>query len=202
MGEFNLNGDYFDYLYDRFLPNFEDGVPFRFRILFNILHGLEYYWVVPNDENRAADAYSLREDFYNMWIAENWPASPFTSDGAGTPPTFDEVFSGSCTVLEVLCALANRFENEIAHDDFCGNRESLWLWEMLCNMGVSHMNDRSITDQDVLSIKYRVQNVLDRRYGPHGYGGLFPRNDPTVPDQREVELWYQMQGYYSEKGVL
>jgi hypothetical protein len=39
---------------------------------------------------------------------------------------------------------------------------------------------------------------VNREYDPDGRGGLFPL-DGTHANQREVELWYQMQAYIIER---
>lgn len=204
-GSISLNELYFDYLYSRFGHHYKTS-EIDYKILFKTLHKMEYYWVLPHDENRASDAYTLRHEFYDEFITSEYfnfrPLDEIDDAVLQSIPSFDEVFSGSCTVLEVLCALASRFESEIAHDDNFGNRETQWLWEMFDNLGFCKYVDRKITDQDIAVVKAKIQKVLDRTYQPDGRGGFFPRTNPYLPDQRDLELWYQISGYFSERGVV
>ena len=98
-------------------------------------------------------------------------------------------------VLEVMIGLAKRMI-------FFGGREvSDWLKEMMENLGFGE----DTTSDDVYDLyggDDYVYNTLDifvnREYDPDGRGGLFPL-DGTHANQREVELWYQMQAYIIER---
>lgn len=186
----NLNDDYFEWLYSMF-GHRPGNNKYEYHILFKTIHRIGFYWLLPNDENRAVDAYELRHQYYNLRQAQ-------TNEEL---PAFDEVYTGDCTALEVLCALAIRFERDVMHDDGVGDRSIFWFWDMMGNLGFTKMYDGAITQQDQLTVKHRIYEWLDRAYDANGHGGLFPRTNPYLPDQRDLEMWYQMNGYYSEKGI-
>ena len=194
----DINEEYFQYLYTRFGHHYGTSED-QYRILFKTLNRIEYYWTIPRDENRASDAYALRNEFYNYYIAMNSVRDD--AEQIIIPPCA-EILTGSCSVLEVLCALAARFENDIAHNDSIGNRETKWFWEMMDNLGFQKYVDRVMTSENSFAVIRKIQDVLDRRYNPNGVGGMFPRINPYVPDQRDLELWYQISGYFSERGAI
>ena len=75
-----------------------------------------YIWMLPNDENRAADGLSLRNRFeYETGI---------------------RVGIGNCSVLEMLIALANRIENEIMGDPVREDNTWYWFWAFIDNLGL------------------------------------------------------------------
>lgn len=130
--------------------------------------------MIPYDENRFEDGRVLRENF--------------------THETGETVFDGtfcSCTMLEMLIGMARRMR-DIMEDQTEApyNTVSRWFNEMLDNLG----KPRKRSSWDRYRWDDAIETVLQRTYKPTGEGGLFPRNDPTQ-DQREVELWGQMNGY-------
>jgi hypothetical protein len=144
----------------------------------------EFYWSVPNDDNRAEDGKELRKLYcgreYTSFVAR--------------------ALEGPCSVLEMLIALAERIEDMLATQRG-PNRTKKWFWEMIHNLGL-----REIFDDDSPELIYTKrrdnQRALDiflrREYLPNGKGGLFPHTSLGT-DARKVEIWYQMQSYYAEK---
>lgn len=129
-----------------------------------------FVWLVPNDDNRIQDGLDLRYE----WTTE-----------LGIEPS-PEWMNRDCSFLEIVIALSRRlaFEGE--------GHPPTWFWHLLGNLGLQECTDRSRYNQGW------VDDVLDtvilRTYEPNGRGGLFPLRH-SKHDQREVELWYQMNEY-------
>lgn len=171
-------------------------------ILAKILHDVEFYWTVPNDDNRASDGVKLRE----VWLSTL--KNEAEDLGVGTYIPMDAL-KGPCTMLEMMVALASRLESDVMQNDTDGNRTWLWFWYMVHNL-ISDANnmdchwwhkactDDSITPDVANIIKEMVRICLDREYGVNGHGGcLFPLLNCLV-DRREVEIWYQAQDWINE----
>ena len=94
--------------------------------------------------------------------------------------------SGPCSTLEMLIALADRMSLDLGYmskDD--------WFWCMIHNLRLDHHR------WDYKDVACILRNLRKRKYAKDGLGGLFPLYSPTC-DQREVEIWYQMQAYVVE----
>ena len=149
--------------------------------LLDYLHTVEFYSLVPNDDNRCADG----EQFRNIFIDEVSPTK------ASSLP------SGPCTVLEMLLGLAYRLEFELSggiHEQTASD----WFWVLIENLGLDWYDDveleRESSFSDVNSI---LEILLERRYSVNGDGGLFPLVH-TIKDQRRIEIWYQMSAWVIE----
>lgn len=134
------------------------------------MYSKKFVWFIPNDDNRLEDGLDLRYEF----VAERRIfADP-------------EWMSLDCSFLELLIGLARRlaFEGE--------GHPHVWFWHLVDNLELTKCTD------DRRYSRQRVETILDdviwRTYEPTGRGGLFPLRYPH-DDQREVELWYQMQAY-------
>lgn len=157
--------------------------------LAHVLHKIEFYSVIPLDENRAKDGLRLRDTWL---LALRDEAEEL---GLGCPNYGQDFFKEPCSVFEMLVALAVRLESDIMQDDSIGPRAHLWFWAMLHNIGLDEFHDyASFTLDDVT---YRVNIVLDRVYNPDGSGGLFPLKEPTS-NQMFVDIWWQGQAWLRE----
>ena len=108
----------------------------------------EFYWTVPNDDNRAVDGQKLRDKF-----AQN----------KACYSAYD-VLEGPCTMLELLIALAERCD-DILYDPEKGDRTAQWFWEMLRNLELDRFNDEFYVDfSNQLIIDPILNTVLDRLY--------------------------------------
>lgn len=145
----------------------------RYSQLLETLHSIEFIYYIPMDANRLRDGEDLRYRFARRF---------------GVEPTF---LSDSCSVLEMLVALAIRCEEQIMDDPEKGNRTSIWFWEMIENLGLHHMTNDNYNEQVVRDV---IDCLLERRYDPDGTGGLFTINNCRY-DLRKVEIWYQMCWY-------
>lgn len=143
------------------------------------LFNTDFYWVVPNDDNRAFDGKVLRDQFaYEIGLS-----------------SYSEIVRDECSVLEMLVALAERCDVDImAVEQPTENQSGHWFWLFLENCGLVEYDDDHY-DPDMIDVI--IDQILSRRYLSNGIGGLFPLKNPSQ-DQREVELWYQMNEWLEE----
>lgn len=156
-------------------------------LLFKQLHNIIFRWDpdVPMDENREYDGRRIRREFEDETgypiptAAQDWPAS----------------------FLEVLVSLSVTMEKNIMHAPGNGDGTAAWFWMIMANAMLSHCDDdwmRKNGQNAEYYVASRVDDILLRRYAPNGDGGLFPLEKPKE-DQRNVELWYQMNAYVLER---
>lgn len=138
--------------------------------LFTQLYSKSFVWLVPNDDNRVQDGLDLRD----QWTMES---------GISPDPQW---MASDCSFLEMLVGLSRRlaFEGE--------GHPPVWFWHLIQNLGLHECTDRSRYNQS--EVNDRLDIVIWRLYDPSGRGGLFPLRYPKH-DQREVEIWYQMNEY-------
>lgn len=184
---------YFNWLCS--MVHIDDYCGMSWYVLAKILHNIEFYWTVSNDDNRAADGIRLRQTWLNMMESE-------ANDlGVGISVPLDAL-TGPCTVFEMMVALASRIESDIMQSDELGNRTSAWFWDMLYNLlwdyDITVFRDNEITTKAGAIVRRLITKLLDRDYDFNGNGGLFPLGPNTDVDQREVEIWYQAQYWLVE----
>lgn len=174
MGDKFLSGwkSYLDWLIDKTGP-----IGTNFEIMLETLHKIEYVPMVPNDDNRGVEGLTLREEF----TAETGEVCPLESD---------------CTLLEMMLALAVRI-NEVAYDYNDPDKSAYWFWAMIANLKLDQFPDVHVDPLAPNAIRMVALRVVNRTYRADGYGGLFPLKRPPN-DQREVEIWYQMQYWLDE----
>jgi hypothetical protein len=148
-------------------------------LLAKALHKKEFFWTVPNDDNRGSDGKKLREEFAD----ENGYLK------------YDKL-ERPCSMLEMLVGLSKRMEDYMT-DPEKGDRTDRWFWEMITNVGLLTCTDSEYYEYNDGAIDEVLDRVLERTYKRSGKGGLFPLKEPKK-DQREVELWYQMCSYLLE----
>lgn len=139
------------------------------------LYKKEFVWIIPNDDNRLEDGRDLRERF----VEEEglYDVDPLWMDMG-------------CSMLELLVALARCLHFEEESRDV-----GEWFWELIHNLKL-----RVCTDKEPLqekAIDKILDNVIWRTYRSNGNGGLFPLQHAKC-DQRDVELWYQLNAYLLE----
>lgn len=142
--------------------------------LLRFLYDKEFTWKLERDANRANDGKDLRYQFIR-------------DTGA---PKDDLWLSMPCSFLEMLYALAfaAAFEG--------GGESSECFWEMIENIGLIECHDRNRPSEAI--VDHMLNKIMDRNYEENGKGGLFPLSHPEK-DQRDVELWYQLQAYLLER---
>lgn len=145
--------------------------------LLSILWEQEFYSLVDNDSNRAEDGLSLRK----MWERKN----------------HQRLDLGPPRVLEVLIYLAIRARDVLYDGDFTITVDALF-WEFITNLGLDFYNKYAFkgaeTDNEIIET---LDRWLNREFQKNGKGGIFPLRNPKK-DQRDEELWYQMNYYLME----
>lgn len=136
----------------------------------------EFVWVVPNDDNRVEDGRDLRYVFVDV---------------TGVDPD-DKWWSLGCSFLEMFVALSHHLEFEDGR-----RKANKWFWRLMDNLDLEVYNDKNYTDESFSAINEILERVNFRQYQPDGSGGMFPLEYPTK-DQREVEIWYQLNAYLLE----
>lgn len=165
---------YFDWLSQMLIPDERTRESYQ-KVLLGLFN-TDFEWKVKYDDNRAEDGEQLRVMYENetgLWC-NNY---------------------SSCSILEMLGALAYRCENEIMYDPDEGDRTSEWFWEMLENMGLTGMDDWHF---DYDKFEEIVKKLNNRTYEKDGYGGPFYIQG-FRQDMRKIELWYQMNYYIQDK---
>lgn len=177
MTQNDVKNEYFEWLYDLVCKNRYPGDT-TYRKLLMYLHGTEFTYIIPMDENRASNGISLRWQY----ICERG----YTRD------TLHDL-DGPCSILEMMVALCFKCE-DIMDDPDIGDRFAQWFWHMIVSLGLGGMNDNVFNKRKV---EESIRRFLDRDYEPNGKGGLFTiRNCDR--DLRRVEIWHQMCWYLNE----
>jgi hypothetical protein len=148
--------------------------------LLKCLYNTEFTYTIDMDGNRESNGIDLRYQFgYEYDIDDREIAS-----------TLD---NKPCSILEMMIALSQKIE-EIMEDPEVGDQTAYWFWKMVNNLGLSKYSDRYWNEEKVKEI---LDSFLNRKYGPHGEGGLFVfrYNDHDV---RDVEIWTQAMWYLEE----
>jgi len=173
--------------YLKFLCNVVGGT-YEYSQLLDELHGIEFYSLIPNDDNRGEDGKQLRQHFLDEVGPTGAPSLP----------------RGGCTVLEMLIGLSFRLEFETAQSRW-EKTPAEWFWVLIDNLGLELPHNsvtKTVTEvsqnrEKVSQNREKVSHMLERSYEFDGHGGLFPLKNPNK-DQRRVEIWYQMSAYVLE----
>lgn len=140
------------------------------------LHETIFVAIVPHDENRVADAKDLRRAYLDEHEEERWDRAWMRSPA---------------TMMEVLLVLAKALAFETDEPT------RVWFWHLIDTLELRYAND-SVWDAYVEdNVDSVLERVIWRQYSSDGRGGLFPLDKP-VRDQRDVELWYQLNAYLLE----
>lgn len=152
--------------------------------LLRFLHQKEFTWSIEKDENRAQDGKNLRMEFLRESGNVKEPALVIEeAEQSGW------LLMG-CSMLELMVSLAWKMEFE-GDGALAG-----WFWEMLQNLGLTECSDANPPEEEI--VNHILDKVINRDYAANGAGGLFPLKDPQQ-DQRDVELWYQLNAYLLER---
>lgn len=172
-----LDERYLDWLYGQVADVKTRARTRTYRNLFEQLYDTIFVSIVGHDENRIADGRDLRYEYLAQ--AEEEPGHP---DWTGK----------TCSMLEVLIVLSRQLAFEM--DD----PVKPWFWHLLEVLDLVRFNDREYDEEAQEVIQETIDRVIWRNYEPNGDGGLFPLRKPER-DQREVELWYQLNAYLLEQ---
>lgn len=141
--------------------------------LMHHLYTREFVMLVPNDDNRCKDGIALRDEFKR-------------SDPSIRPSRI--WMSTGCSVLEMMIGVARHIVFEMDGD------VGEWFWHLIDNLGLTRYNDKRYNARWIDQV---VERLVWRQYSYDGKGGLFPLKEP-YEDQRQVELWFQMESYMLE----
>ena len=166
---------YFNWLYEKIERR---GQIRDFKAFLQDLSRIEFYSLIPNDDNRSVDGLKFRDEFGDI------------SGGFFVPP-------GPCTLIEMLIALAERMDFILCDIDN-SEKTAKWFWKFVDNLRLEiyHQHDFDI-NRKRRENREKIDIFLERKYMDTGQGGLFPLLNP-LKDQRETELWYQMMYYIDE----
>lgn len=175
-----LNNEYFEWMY-RLVCNSSKYSRKSYRKLLWHLHGIDFYYSIGMDGNRAEDGVDLR---YRFGYENSYEGAMIASYLDNRP----------CSVLEMMVALAIRCEDHIMDNTDAGNRTGRWFWDMIDSLGLESMSDSRFNAGVVNSI---VTRFLERDYAYDGDGGLFTVHQ-SRRDMRQIEIWYQMHMYLED----
>src|SRR4051812_10218582 len=145
--------------------------PYRDRSYFELttlMFTTEFQWSVAMDDNRLADGLELRGEFSEQFSVPRRAMNEL----------------GPCSFIEVLIGLSRRLSF------VAGGTPTRWAWQLLVNLGLERMWDH-LSRSKAQSASYILETVMSRSYNSNGGGGFFPLAWPDR-DQRDVELWYQL----------
>lgn len=145
-------------------------------LLLKDLHSIIFTSPIRRDMNRAEDGVSLRRDY----ILEE-----------GVPEVYLEDL-GECTVLEMMIALSKRFASDIVGENYAS--VAFWFWKIIENLDLMKMSDDNYYSSYVKDV---ITKMCKRQYDKYGNGSMFPVKR-SIKDQRYVEIWYQMNGWFEE----
>lgn len=170
---------YFNWLCEQVVTNNRTTASKSFNTLLATLHNNDFVWQLVGDDNRSEDGKELRVEFLLASYA---------------PDNLRWRTGHSCSVLEMLIALARRAEYMCE-----GVTAKEWFWEFIDNLDLKDCNDASgMSPEDINEF---LAPFIWRQYNADGSGGIFPLKEP-LRDQRGVELWYQLCDYLVDTNRL
>ena len=159
-------------------------------ILCGELHKFPFWTKHPRDINRNNDGLQLRTDY----ICE------MELDLGDQLDEFTSVSENDCSMFEMMVALSKRMNDELMTED-SGDKTHEYFWEIMKNLGLDEYDDDKFGEENGASttqVRDILGNLNQRRYKRDGSGGMFPLKHPEK-NQKNVEIWYQMQAYINEK---
>lgn len=145
----------------------------------DLLHYLDerpFTWSIPLDDNRAGDAYDMRQNYADSGLYS----------GEFVDNAMD---AGPASILEVLVALAERIDADIMWNEDEGNRTKKWFWMMIRNLGIKFDNMSFRSNKDY------IDDRLNRWLGRAGDVWLFPLKGYTKQEMQKMDIWMQMNHY-------
>lgn len=167
-------------LYFEWMCQLVDGKECERRLLM-YLHEVKFTYSIPMDGNRAEDGVNLRYRFGREHGYDDALVATYLDDR-------------SCTVLEMMVALAIRCEDHIMSNPDMGNQTARWFWAMIDSLGLTDMTNDRYDEQYIESV---IDTFLNREYKRNGKGGLFTVRG-CRRDLRSIEIWYQMCYYLDD----
>ena len=141
-----------------------------YRKLFNRLFTTAFRYEIYTDGNRYSDGIDLRYRFGE----EN------DIEAAAIACVLD---NRDCSILEMMIALAARFESQIMYDEDYGDRTGDWFWAMIESLKLDSMNDAQYDETFVSSV---LDIFLES-------GVLF--DVPQAGMNPTCDIWWQLNRY-------
>jgi len=173
--EITLQEAYFNWLYLKVQDRHE------LITVCQLMHQVVFIAVIQRDENRIAVAAGLRNEFARF-------------SGSLGPAELADLMEPECSVFEVLIGLADQADGMIPLT------LAVWFRIFIENLGLDTYTDDHIDGHAYFSIEKIINRFNNRQYRPNGRGNIFPFKRSN-PDQREIELWYQMGAYITQEGM-
>ena len=170
-----LDDQYLTWLYANLASTRERRPSHTYWTLFSQLYEKEYIWILSGDGNRAEDGRELRQEFCESQVHLN---------------ADDEWINLGCSVLELIMGLSRRMAF------YLDGTPAKWFWLLIHNLDLTGCTDASDYDQN--TVDALLDRLIWRQYSFDGTGGLFPL-EHTMEDQRDVELWTQLNEYVLER---
>lgn len=148
------------------------------------LFSTEFIDVLGVDGNRIFDGLDLRYEFADhvgehiYYVVGNLP--------------------NKCSVLEMMIALARRWDYDNMYDPDIGDRSCDWFWLMFSNLGLDFYSDDCYNEEEVDSI---LDIFMNRKYGKDGKGSLFPTKN-LDKNLAKKDIWAQINGFFIENSWL
>lgn len=169
----DLEEDYFHWLLFFCNLDEEKNYYYGFRVLLNIPFRLKK----PRDINRSIDGSKWKKKY------------PIPHRFLEEKEEIQEFFDKEVSVLEVLLGLALRVDQEITGEMSEEDHPEAFFMEMMRNLKLSELSEREI--------RTKMTRWMNGTYKKNGEGTPFPVKNKVV-DQREREIWDQMQAYIRE----
>ena len=175
----NYERAYYRWLILDYVANPQDGTNhIDYSLMLAQMYRKAYYFVVPNDENRAEDGLFLRDEYL-----------------ASTEGFNNVVPYGPCSFLEFLIGVAKRLSEMLAEGEAIPVHE--YFWELVRRLGMMEYTDDTYADSaTTFLVDEAMTDFMDRKYARCG-GGLFPLKN-SKRDHPKEELWYQLNKYLNE----
>lgn len=165
---------YFEWL-ERQVTYFDDS--YTYHNLLGKLYSLPYIPVIDMDQNRALDGIHIRNDYFGEYGEDQ------------------NIIDSPCSFLEFLLGLARRMN--YIYGDVYEDRTKDCFWTLIRNIGLKELYDKTYEVNPERIVEEAVDRVNNRTFETDGFGGLFPLQNPRE-NQRNVEVWYQMNQYLAE----
>lgn len=172
----NISYEYFEKYYE-YLINQINYINMNsdYSILLGKLFEIEYFWIIPMDENRAKDGLILREEFNDI------------------NKKYDILDNNRCSVLEMLIAFDRRISANILEKP-----KGFWFWLFMENLYLDGFSDTFFPNYwNLNKVEKKVNKWLKRQFDYFGKGGICPLKS-TKNDQRNVDFWYQINEFIIE----
>lgn len=150
--------------------------------LLAVLWRTEFFAEYADDENRAEDAKSLRDEFVaSIDNVEN--------------TEYLKLKSTPVRLLEVMISLANRINDIISFD----NDAARYFWEMVVSMELNKFDDSNF---NASLVQRKIDILFSHKYRRNGKGSLFYIKgvDPSY-NAPGLDIWTQAMAWINSKGV-